>query len=339
MPMDTAEVPLFHQPRVLSKMVQFHSRLASLQILKCITCLERFLGITVSFLLYLCIPLQLHSIRMRQILPFAHARPTMPCILLVIGASVSEPTLVVRKRYIRSRVIPQSSFYASFLISTHAQQRPVHPARRVDEETHGVFGSCRRGRGATVEATCRKATTGARTPRFGDRRTERGEIVETTSSVPPGLHHKRTIAFNDIFTVSLLYIAATSQYLHAPNITFRSRSPHNAMHSPSNIIRKHCYYTVLEMPRPRVLVYGEPSLFDAKYKNIKITRKKRSIRRYKKRHCRTFWPEVSYTVTYYRYTTLPLGSHPVGRDTNTCAPQDEGKGMSKGKSNNLAFKT
>ena len=43
---------------------------------------------------------------------------------------------MVRKRdfsiylfiYIRSRVIPQSSFYASFLISTHAQQRPVHPA-------------------------------------------------------------------------------------------------------------------------------------------------------------------------------------------------------------------
>ena len=28
----------------------------------------------------------------------------------------------------RSRVIPQSSFYASFLISTHAQQRPVHTA-------------------------------------------------------------------------------------------------------------------------------------------------------------------------------------------------------------------
>ena len=55
MPMDTAEVPLFHQPRVLSKMVQFYSRLASLQILKCITCLERFLGITVSYLLvYLC---------------------------------------------------------------------------------------------------------------------------------------------------------------------------------------------------------------------------------------------------------------------------------------------
>ena len=42
----------------------------------------------------------------------------------IIGASVSEPTLVVRKRDLRSRVIPQSSFYASFLISTHAQQRP-----------------------------------------------------------------------------------------------------------------------------------------------------------------------------------------------------------------------
>ena len=56
MPMDTAEVPLFHQPRVLSKTVQFHSRLASLQILKCITCLERFPGITVSLpvYIYLC---------------------------------------------------------------------------------------------------------------------------------------------------------------------------------------------------------------------------------------------------------------------------------------------
>ena len=27
----------------------------------------------------------------------------------------------------------------------------------IDEEAHGVFGSCRRGRGVTVEATCRKA--------------------------------------------------------------------------------------------------------------------------------------------------------------------------------------
>ena len=50
MPMATAEVPLFHQPRVLSKMVQFHSRLASLQFLKCITCLERFPGMTVRAL-------------------------------------------------------------------------------------------------------------------------------------------------------------------------------------------------------------------------------------------------------------------------------------------------
>ena len=37
------------------------------------------------------IPLQLHSIRMRQILPFAHARPTMPCILLVIGRARASP--------------------------------------------------------------------------------------------------------------------------------------------------------------------------------------------------------------------------------------------------------
>ena len=88
--------------------------------------------------------------------------------IFLIGASVSEPTLVVRKRdFSISRVIPQSSFYASFLISTHAQQRPVDVCIytcvgrhcSVDEETHGVFGSCRRGRGATVEATYRKATT------------------------------------------------------------------------------------------------------------------------------------------------------------------------------------
>ena len=50
----------------------------------------------------------------------------------------------------------------------------------IDEEAHGVFGSCRRGRGATIEATCRKATG-----ENADRRAEGGDIVETTSSVLP----------------------------------------------------------------------------------------------------------------------------------------------------------
>ena len=52
--------------------------------------------------------------------------------------------------HIRSRVIPQSSFYASFLISTHAQQRPVHTA--------GSSAAVEEGE-EPVEATCRKATT------------------------------------------------------------------------------------------------------------------------------------------------------------------------------------
>ena len=40
-------VPLFHQPGVCSKMKTFHMRLAALEVCKCITCLERFPGLTV----------------------------------------------------------------------------------------------------------------------------------------------------------------------------------------------------------------------------------------------------------------------------------------------------
>ena len=72
--------------------------------------------------------------------------------------------LKARFFYIRSRVIPQSSFYASFLISTHARQCPAGQTYAyivcvclIDEEAHRVFGSRRRGRGATVEATCHEA--------------------------------------------------------------------------------------------------------------------------------------------------------------------------------------
>ena len=41
----------------------------------------RFLNDTFVSLLHIFVPLQLHSIRMCQILPLAHARPTMPCIV------------------------------------------------------------------------------------------------------------------------------------------------------------------------------------------------------------------------------------------------------------------
>ena len=132
MPMDTAEVPLFHQPRILSKMVQFHSRLASLQILKCITCLERFPGITVSFLLYLCIPLQLHSIRMRQILPFAHVRPTMPCILLVIIVTLNA-----------GYRLPSALVWSDPQIHAHTRTRLIER----DGQTCSLIGERERSRG------------------------------------------------------------------------------------------------------------------------------------------------------------------------------------------------
>ena len=101
--------------------------------------------------------------------------PRCACAAMCVCVCVCVCESVLNKRrlrydtrtYIRSRVIPQSSFYASFLISTHARQcpdvrvyLPVHTdvcVCLIDEEAHRVFGSRRRGRGATVEATCRKA--------------------------------------------------------------------------------------------------------------------------------------------------------------------------------------
>ena len=44
----TSEIPLLQQPGVHSKMNTFHSKLASLTVSKCITCLERFPGLTVA---------------------------------------------------------------------------------------------------------------------------------------------------------------------------------------------------------------------------------------------------------------------------------------------------
>ena len=44
----TSEFPLLQQPGVHSKMKTFHSKLASLTVSKCITCLERFPGLTVA---------------------------------------------------------------------------------------------------------------------------------------------------------------------------------------------------------------------------------------------------------------------------------------------------
>ena len=48
--LQTSEIPLFHQPHVCSKMLQFHSQLAALWIPQCETCLEKFPGMTVSVL-------------------------------------------------------------------------------------------------------------------------------------------------------------------------------------------------------------------------------------------------------------------------------------------------
>ena len=40
--------PLFNQPVVRSKMTTFHSRMAALQVSTCVTCMERFPGMTVT---------------------------------------------------------------------------------------------------------------------------------------------------------------------------------------------------------------------------------------------------------------------------------------------------
>ena len=56
-----------------------YGSVSSSGVLKCLQ-----MGITYDStfvsLLHIFVPLQLHSIRMCQILPLAHARPTMPCI-------------------------------------------------------------------------------------------------------------------------------------------------------------------------------------------------------------------------------------------------------------------
>ena len=44
----TSELPPLQQPAVHSKMKTFHSRLGSLQVTKCVTCLERFPGLNVT---------------------------------------------------------------------------------------------------------------------------------------------------------------------------------------------------------------------------------------------------------------------------------------------------
>ena len=47
MDLETAEVPLFQQARVRFKMRQFHSRLKSVCVPRCVTCLESFPGMNV----------------------------------------------------------------------------------------------------------------------------------------------------------------------------------------------------------------------------------------------------------------------------------------------------
>ena len=47
MDLETAEVPLFQQTRVRFKMRQFHSRLKSVCVPTCVTCLESFPGMNV----------------------------------------------------------------------------------------------------------------------------------------------------------------------------------------------------------------------------------------------------------------------------------------------------
>ena len=52
-----------------------------------------------------------------------------------------------------------------------------------------------------------------------------------------------TLSFIYCFSPIYLCTSATSQYQHAPNITFRSRSPHNALRSPS---KKHLSIVAVE---------------------------------------------------------------------------------------------
>ena len=49
----------------------------------------------------------------------------------------------------------------------------------VDEETHGVFGSCRRGRGATVEATCQRE----RERRASETAEQRGDLSRSDNEL------------------------------------------------------------------------------------------------------------------------------------------------------------
>ena len=50
MQLQTPELPLFQQPHVRTKMIQFHSRLATLLMPQCITCLARFPAMSVRTL-------------------------------------------------------------------------------------------------------------------------------------------------------------------------------------------------------------------------------------------------------------------------------------------------
>ena len=80
MPMDTAEVPL-SSATCSFKYGSVPLSLANPEMYHMPTEISWYYCFSPIISLY--IPLQLHSIRMHQILPFAHARPTMPCILLV----------------------------------------------------------------------------------------------------------------------------------------------------------------------------------------------------------------------------------------------------------------
>ena len=88
--------------------------------------------------------------------------PSRTCGAIFIGASVY--TFAWHTAIFFLRVI--SNFYACAAMSSWPDVRVYVYIPRyihvcvclIDEEAHGVFGSCRRGRGATVEATCPKAT-------------------------------------------------------------------------------------------------------------------------------------------------------------------------------------
>ena len=109
MDLKTAEVPLFQQTCVRFKMRQFHSRLKSVCVPRCVTKVSMHLSISHS----LCSAAHSYDSLCRR----SSRSPIMLSIVLVIGASVSEPPLVdstdALSRYIYIYVRPYVQRYCA----------------------------------------------------------------------------------------------------------------------------------------------------------------------------------------------------------------------------------